>query len=94
MGCKQSNDVSDPTNSNCTMICVNGGPGAGKGTQCERLAEAYGFNHMSTGDLLRKEVNNGGPLAAEIQRIQSEGGLVSSELVVNLVKNKMKECHF
>jgi len=66
MGCSMSNDTADPKNPNCMMICVNGGPGAGKGTQCERLAEAYGFNHMSTGDLLRKEVNNGGPLAGEI----------------------------
>jgi len=66
MGCKQSNDGNDTKNSGCVMICVNGGPGAGKGTQCERLVEAYGFNHMSTGDLLRKEVTNGGALAAEI----------------------------
>ena len=67
MGCSMSNDTSDT--SGCVMICVNGGPGAGKGTQCERLVQAYGFNHMSTGDLLRKEVQSGGALAGEIQKI-------------------------
>ena len=56
-------------------LCV-GGPGSGKGTQCERIVERYGFTHLSSGDLLREEVNNETELAVRIKDIMDKGRLV------------------
>jgi adenylate kinase family enzyme len=63
-----------------------GGPGSGKGTQCHKIVSEYGFIHLSTGDLLREEVKNKGPSADEIEKVQKEGGLVSSDLLCKIVK--------
>ena len=68
-----------------------GGPGSGKGTQCTKIVEEYGVKHLSTGDLLREERTKGGELGDELDRIMNEGGLVSSDLVVKLVRKNMKE---
>ena len=68
-----------------------GGPGSGKGTQCSKLVEEYGLKHLSTGDLLREERKKGGELGDELDKIMNEGGLVSSDLVVKLVRKNMKE---
>jgi len=51
------------------VIFVVGGPGAGKGTQCAKMVEAFKFEHYSTGDLLRAEVAKGGPLSADIKAV-------------------------
>ena len=50
-------------------LVLFGPPGAGKGTQCEKLKNDLKFNHLSTGDLLRAEVAKGGELAAEIKAV-------------------------
>ena len=55
-----------------------GGPGSGKGTQCARIVEKFGFAHLSTGDLFRAEVRKGTELGQNISNIIKEGGLVSS----------------
>ena len=52
------------------MVFVFGGPGSGKGTQCKKMADNYGFGHVSTGELLRNEEEKGGESAGEIQRVQ------------------------
>ncbi len=67
-------------------IFVVGGPGAGKGTQCALLKERMGFEHYSTGDLLRAEVATGSMLGAEIKKIQDAGELVSSDLLVDILR--------
>jgi adenylate kinase family enzyme len=67
-------------------IFVVGGPGAGKGTQCALLKERMGFEHYSTGDLLRAEVATGSMLGAEIKKVQDAGELVSSDLLVDILK--------
>ena len=71
------------------MIFVMGGPGSGKGTQCSILVKKYGFIHLSTGDLLRDEVKSGSPLGQEIEAVIKDGKLVSSKLMVALIREKM-----
>lgn len=60
-------------------------PGAGKGTQGERLAQIYGVPHISTGELLRSEVARGSPLGLEVKRFLDDGELVPDELLVPLL---------
>lgn len=54
-------------------IWIVGGPGSGKGTQCERIIEKYGFFHISSGDLLRAEVASGSARGASLQELMSKG---------------------
>ena len=53
-----------------------GGPGCGKGTQCERIVSEFGLTHLSAGDLLREEVARGSPQGHSIQETMQEGQLV------------------
>jgi len=53
-----------------------GGPGSGKGTQCDLLVAKYGFTHLSSGDLLREEANSGSESAIRIKAIMNRGDLV------------------
>ncbi len=73
------------------MLYVLGGPGSGKGTQCAKLVSDFDFIHVSTGDLLREEVKNKGPNAEDIEKVQKEGGLASSELLCTLIKGKFEK---
>ncbi|KAJ3761854.1 UMP-CMP kinase [Lentinula raphanica] len=76
--------------SKVTVIFVLGGPGAGKGTQCARLVEDFGFCHLSAGDLLRAEQHREGSKYGElIQTCIKEGTIVPMEVTVNLLKNAM-----
>jgi len=70
---------------------IMGGPGSGKGTQCERLAETYKLTHLSAGDLLRQEVRSGSPRGKEIAEIIAEGKIVRSETTVGLLQSAMEE---
>ena len=54
----------------------SGGPGSGKGTQCTRIVERFGYTHLSTGDLLRAEVESGGERGQKIAQLMEEGKLV------------------
>lgn len=58
------------------IIYIIGGPGSGKGTQCERIVEKYGFTHLSSGDLLRAEVASGSARGKELTAIMEKGELV------------------
>lgn len=71
------------------IIWVLGGPGCGKGTQCERIVEKYHFAHLSTGDLLRAEVQSGSPKGTELSETMKKGGLVSNEVVLELLAAAM-----
>ena len=63
---------------NCKrFLPVTGGPGSGKGTQCEKIVEKYGFTHLSSGDLLREEVASGSDRGKELTAIMERGDLVS-----------------
>lgn len=65
-------------------------PAAGKGTQSKFLVEKYDYIHISTGDLLREEINNKTTLGMQINDVISEGKLVDDELVLKLLKNKLE----
>ena len=58
-------------------VYFSGGPGSGKGTQCKKIVKKYGFCHLSTGDLLRNEVESGLERAEKIQTVMEKGELVS-----------------
>lgn len=66
-----------------------GGPGAGKGTQAKDFAVAKGIQHLSTGDLLRKEVADGTPLGLRVKPIMESGGLVPDELTWGILSARI-----
>lgn len=72
------------------VVFVLGGPGAGKGTMCELAELQLGWVHLSTGDLLRAERNNGGPQASTIEGFVADGKLVPNEIIVTLLKQAME----
>ncbi|KAF6152623.1 hypothetical protein GIB67_013070 [Kingdonia uniflora] len=65
---------------------VLGGPGSGKGTQCLKIVESFGFTHLSAGDLLRKETSTNAKFCDMINDTIKEGGIVPSELTVKLIQ--------
>jgi len=74
------------------VIFVLGGPGAGKGTQCLKIAEKYGFNHLSAGDLLRAEKRKKDSKNGElIRKCIEEGKIVPGDVTVTLLSNAMTE---
>jgi UMP-CMP kinase len=78
----------------CEVVFVLGGPGAGKGTQCQLIQERLpGWAHLSAGDLLRAERQAGGELGDLINAKIASGALVPSSITVRLLENAMaKEC--
>ncbi|ESN94879.1 hypothetical protein HELRODRAFT_186024 [Helobdella robusta] len=68
---------------------VLGGPGSGKGTQCDKIVAKYGFTHLSTGDLLRDEVASGSERGKQLTAIMEKGELVSLETVLTLLREAM-----
>jgi adenylate kinase family enzyme len=72
------------------VVFVLGGPGAGKGTMCELAECQLGWTHLSTGDLLRAELQAGGPAAALIKEFVAAGKLVPNDITVTLLKNTME----
>lgn len=68
-----------------------GPPGAGKGTQAEKISELYGIAHISTGDMLRSQMREGTPLGAEAKGYIDRGELVPDELIVAMVAKRIKE---
>ncbi|KAG2214586.1 hypothetical protein INT46_008131 [Mucor plumbeus] len=75
-----------------TVVFVLGGPGAGKGTQCENIKRDYDFVHLSAGDLLREEQKREGSKYGElIQTYIRDGLIVPMEVTIALLENAMKE---
>ena len=70
-------------------IALFGPPGAGKGTQAKRIVEKYNLAHLSTGDMIRKEISEGTELGKMAQDIINRGELLSDEFVVKLIENSM-----
>ena len=71
------------------IIVMIGAPGAGKGTQAERLAEALGLPHISTGELFREAVGSDDPLGVRVRRFVESGALVPDEIVVEIVDQRL-----
>lgn len=72
-------------------LILLGAPGAGKGTQAAFIKEKFGIPQISTGDMLRAAVKAGTPLGIEAKKVMDSGGLVSDEIIINLVKERLKE---
>ena len=72
-------------------IILLGGPGAGKGTQAQYITERYGIPQISTGDMLRAHVKKGTELGQAAKKIMDEGGLVSDDIIIGMVKERIKE---
>ncbi|KRT82889.1 hypothetical protein AMK59_3104 [Oryctes borbonicus] len=81
-------DISN-TKINVPIVWVIGGPGSGKGTQCDKIVEKYGFTHLSSGDLLRSEVASGSPRGKELTAIMESGALVPLDIVLELILEAM-----
>lgn len=73
------------------IVFVLGGPGAGKGTMCELAEIQLGWTHLSTGDLLRAELQAGGPSTARIRQYIDAGKLVPDQIVVGLLKDAIEQ---
>ncbi|XP_071154904.1 uncharacterized protein [Mytilus edulis] len=71
------------------VVFVLGGPGSGKGTQCKKIVEKFGYTHLSTGDLLRAEVASGSAQGKKLTEIMEKGELVPLETVLMLLKDNM-----
>ena len=72
-------------------LILLGAPGAGKGTQANFIREKYGIPQISTGDMLRAAIKANSPLGLAAKKIMDAGGLVSDDIIINLVKERIKE---
>lgn len=71
-------------------IILLGGPGAGKGTQADFICERFGIPKISTGDMLRAAVKEGTPLGLQAKKVMDAGGLVSDEIILGLVQERLQ----
>jgi len=72
-------------------IILMGPPGAGKGTQAKRIIDAFDIPHISTGDMFREAIAKGTPLGLQAKAIIESGGLVSDEITVGLVRERLSQ---
>lgn len=72
-------------------LILLGAPGAGKGTQATFICQKYGIPQISTGDMLRAAVKAGTPLGLQAKQVMDAGGLVSDDLIINLVKERITQ---
>ena len=72
-------------------LILLGPPGAGKGTQAGFITEHFGIPQISTGDMLRAAVKAGTPLGLEAKKVMDAGGLVSDDLIIGLVKDRLAQ---
>jgi len=72
-------------------LILLGAPGAGKGTQAQFITEKYGIPQISTGDMLRAAVKAGTPLGIEAKKVMDAGGLVSDDIILGLIKERLAQ---
>lgn len=72
-------------------LILLGGPGAGKGTQAEFITKKYSIPQISTGDMLRRAVKAGTPMGVAAKAVMDRGDLVSDDIIIGLVKDRIKE---
>ncbi|HLS36028.1 MAG TPA: nucleoside monophosphate kinase, partial [Bacillota bacterium] len=72
-------------------IILIGLPGAGKGTQADKISETYNIPHISTGDMFRQAMKEETPLGLEAKEYMDKGDLVPDEVTVGIVKDRLKQ---
>ena len=72
-------------------IILLGSPGSGKGTQAQFITKKYAIPQISTGDMLRAAVRDGSPLGVEAKKVMDAGGLVSDEIILGLIKERIAQ---
>jgi adenylate kinase len=72
-------------------IILLGSPGSGKGTQAQFITEKFAIPQISTGDMLRADVREGTPLGVEAKKVMDAGGLVSDEIILGLIKERIAQ---
>lgn len=72
-------------------LILLGAPGAGKGTQATFICQKFGIPQISTGDMLRAAVKAGTPLGVEAKKVMDAGGLVSDDIIIGLVKERIAQ---
>ncbi|CAK9827841.1 Adenylate kinase [Anthophora retusa] len=86
---KETSELPNEVPSRGINAVLLGPPGSGKGTQAPWLKERYCVCHLSTGDMLRAEINSGSAIGSEIKKVIDEGKLVSDDLVVNMINHNL-----
>jgi adenylate kinase len=82
--------MAEDTSRNIGPIILLGAPGAGKGTQAKRIAQGYGIPQISTGDILRDNVQRDTPLGLQAKDIMARGALVPDELIYDMVAQRLR----
>lgn len=86
---QMENQINPELSTTATRLVIFGRQGAGKGTQCNRIVENYGVVHLSTGDMFRAARDAGTELGNQVAPIMAAGGLVSDELTIAIVRERL-----